>query len=193
MVDLDRLLIVLWIRKAEQIPYMCRTFLWRKWMRRLFSRQQNLQRSPLSRQTNFPQFFFLWYPQKKKRKWNFFSHHNHIDNSFSFAWIIVDGVWDDWGPWKDCDVTCGGGNQTRERTCTGPFYGGAPCNGSWNDTQECNTFPCPGKKESMSLTLSHLLLLSSSFHKISPRFVSGFLWHGWFWISDKSVSFVSVA
>ncbi|XP_034312530.2 SCO-spondin isoform X1 [Magallana gigas] len=55
----------------------------------------------------------------------------------------VDGVWDDWGPWKDCDVTCGGGNQTRERTCTGPFYGGAPCNGSWNDTQECNTFPCP--------------------------------------------------
>lgn len=58
--------------------------------------------------------------------------------------ITVDGVWKPWGSWQECDVSCGGGNQSRVRTCLGPFHGGAPCNASGSDTQECNTFPCPG-------------------------------------------------
>lgn len=105
MVDLDRLLIVLWIRKAEQIPYMCRTFLWRKWMRRLFSRQQNLQRSPLSRQT----IFLSLISTKNTEKWNNFYHHNHIDNFlvrlnyswWGLGWLgPLEGLWCHMRWWK---------------------------------------------------------------------------------------------
>ncbi|XP_060586807.1 SCO-spondin-like isoform X3 [Ruditapes philippinarum] len=55
----------------------------------------------------------------------------------------IDGVWTDWTGWEICPVTCGGGNQSRFRNCTGPFYGGANCTGVYDETRECNTFECP--------------------------------------------------
>ncbi|XP_053393892.1 SCO-spondin-like isoform X2 [Mercenaria mercenaria] len=55
----------------------------------------------------------------------------------------VDGVWTDWTGWEECSVTCGGGNQSRFRNCTGPFYGGANCTGAFDETRDCNTFECP--------------------------------------------------
>uniref|UniRef100_A0A8W8KZK8 SUEL-type lectin domain-containing protein n=1 Tax=Magallana gigas TaxID=29159 RepID=A0A8W8KZK8_MAGGI len=57
----------------------------------------------------------------------------------------IDGNWASWGNWVTCTVTCGGGSQTRSRTCTNPApqYGGAACPGSSGSSQACNTHHCP--------------------------------------------------
>ena len=59
--------------------------------------------------------------------------------------FAVDGVWAAWGSWGTCTVTCGGGTQTRSRTCTNPApqYNGADCPGSDGSSQDCNTHHCP--------------------------------------------------
>lgn len=60
----------------------------------------------------------------------------------------VDGGYSEWGDWDDCTVTCGGGVQYRQRSCTNP-----PPSGGGNDcltlglpieSQPCNVNPCPG-------------------------------------------------
>ena len=44
-------------------------------------------------------------------------------------------------------MTCGGGWQARNRTCTNPApqYGGAVCVGDYLSEQDCNTHECPSK------------------------------------------------
>ena len=44
-------------------------------------------------------------------------------------------------------MTCGGGSQTRMRTCTNPLSanGGADCQGSSSEAQPCNSNECPGE------------------------------------------------
>lgn len=56
----------------------------------------------------------------------------------------MDGVWKEWSVWDECNVTCGGGRQSRYRTCIQPQFGGLPCNGSDIETIDCNTQFCPG-------------------------------------------------
>ncbi|XP_035657355.1 netrin receptor UNC5A-like [Branchiostoma floridae] len=59
----------------------------------------------------------------------------------------VDGGWSDWSPWSACSVTCGVGEQTRDRSCTNPApaHGGAECDGLDQETQACDTtVSCPG-------------------------------------------------
>ncbi|XP_078578186.1 mucin-like protein [Branchiostoma floridae x Branchiostoma japonicum] len=58
---------------------------------------------------------------------------------------IVDGGWSDWSPWSACNVTCGAGTQTRDRTCTNPAPAnfGADCVGLGEETQPCDAGPCP--------------------------------------------------
>ncbi|XP_056005434.1 SCO-spondin-like isoform X2 [Ostrea edulis] len=57
----------------------------------------------------------------------------------------VDGNWASWGTWSKCPVTCGGGIEQRERTCTNPppKHGGSNCVGDASETRPCNTQPCP--------------------------------------------------
>ncbi|XP_052679401.1 coadhesin-like isoform X1 [Crassostrea angulata] len=57
----------------------------------------------------------------------------------------IDGQWATWGSWTTCSVTCGGGSQSRTRTCTNPApqYNGSPCPNSASSTQACNTHHCP--------------------------------------------------
>ncbi|XP_078342697.1 uncharacterized protein LOC144628471 isoform X5 [Oculina patagonica] len=57
----------------------------------------------------------------------------------------VDGGWSSWGVWGSCSVTCGGGAQTRMRSCTNPppTNGGADCQGIGFQSQSCNTNGCP--------------------------------------------------
>ncbi|XP_060579783.1 SCO-spondin-like, partial [Ruditapes philippinarum] len=57
----------------------------------------------------------------------------------------VHGGWALWSTWGYCSVTCGGGTQTRSRTCTNPApqNGGAQCSGSGSGIQQCNTQNCP--------------------------------------------------
>ena len=59
----------------------------------------------------------------------------------------VDGGWSDYGNWSECSADCGGGKQTRTRTCTNPApaYGGTDCVGEATETQNCNPQPCPGE------------------------------------------------
>ena len=58
----------------------------------------------------------------------------------------MSGGWSDNGPWSDCTADCGGGTQTRTRTCTNPApaHGGAECVGEATETQDCNQHHCPG-------------------------------------------------
>ena len=55
--------------------------------------------------------------------------------------ILVDGGWNDWSVWDTCSVTCGGGSQGRNRSCSNPSpqYGGNDCVGDVFDSQDCNT------------------------------------------------------
>lgn len=46
-----------------------------------------------------------------------------------------------WGPWSGCSEKCGGGVQTRTRTCISP-YGCFP--GMTMEERRCNTQPCQG-------------------------------------------------
>ncbi|XP_031566332.1 uncharacterized protein LOC116301420 [Actinia tenebrosa] len=59
----------------------------------------------------------------------------------------IDGGWSDWTSWSSCPVTCGGGSQSRTRTCTNPppANGGADCQGNSRQTRYCATNTCqPG-------------------------------------------------
>ena len=59
----------------------------------------------------------------------------------------VDGDWSEFGYWSECSAVCGGGINTRSRTCTSPAPGGggAECEGNSTETRECNTKECPVK------------------------------------------------
>uniref|UniRef100_T1HAS7 Peptidase M12B domain-containing protein n=1 Tax=Rhodnius prolixus TaxID=13249 RepID=T1HAS7_RHOPR len=57
----------------------------------------------------------------------------------------VNGGWGDWGPWKDCSRTCGGGVKMRERQCDHPQpqHNGKYCVGLRKEVDICSTEPCP--------------------------------------------------
>ena len=72
--------------------------------------------------------------------------------------FTVNGGYSAWGPYGDCSKSCGGGEETRHRTCTNP-----PPSGRGNDcsqlgpssfTRECNTQSCPGTLPHLFTTLS---------------------------------------
>ncbi|XP_020625289.1 coadhesin-like [Orbicella faveolata] len=79
----------------------------------------------------------------------------HIQNTaerIATSWerltrLTTDGNYTEWTTWSDCDVTCGGGVQSRSRKCTNPApqHGGKSCEdlGPANQTLKCNTSPCP--------------------------------------------------
>ena len=54
----------------------------------------------------------------------------------------IDGVWNEWQPWGDCLVTCGGGDQYRFRTCILPTFGGRDCMGENRETRRCGLAAC---------------------------------------------------
>ncbi|XP_052105775.1 SCO-spondin-like [Mytilus californianus] len=57
----------------------------------------------------------------------------------------IDGQWSNWSDFTSCSETCGGGDHSRNRSCTAPApkYGGQHCPGEENQTKNCNTHPCP--------------------------------------------------
>lgn len=62
-------------------------------------------------------------------------------NLFSLCTIaLVDSVpWFDWSAWSVCTVSCGGGSQSRSRSCRTP-----PCSGMRRQSKTCNTQVCLG-------------------------------------------------
>merc|ERR1711881_517301 len=63
--------------------------------------------------------------------------------------IPVNGGYSTWSDWSECDTDCGGGSQSRSRTCTNPepANGGADCAGigDASEQQACNEQACPAK------------------------------------------------
>ncbi|XP_016091061.1 LOW QUALITY PROTEIN: SCO-spondin [Sinocyclocheilus grahami] len=49
----------------------------------------------------------------------------------------VDGSWGQWAPWLECSARCGGGSQSRSRSCRTP-----PCSGMRRQSKTCNTQVC---------------------------------------------------
>ena len=56
----------------------------------------------------------------------------------------VDGKWTAWSSWSPCSKTCGGGQESRTRTCSDPFpkFGGKVCPGAHLKTQSCGSENC---------------------------------------------------
>lgn len=56
----------------------------------------------------------------------------------------IDGGWTAFSAWSQCSAECGGGTQSRSRSCTNPrpSNGGAECSGDAEESQRCNTDPC---------------------------------------------------
>ena len=68
-----------------------------------------------------------------------------INTTILLLFSGVDGGFSRWSFWSECNLTCGGGNQRRTRTCTYPppqGYG-EDCNGALLETRTCNEAPCP--------------------------------------------------
>lgn len=57
----------------------------------------------------------------------------------------VNGKWSPWSTWFPCSKTCGGGLQTRKRSCINPApaNSGKPCQGVTKETKGCNVNKCP--------------------------------------------------
>lgn len=58
--------------------------------------------------------------------------------------VAVNGGWSAFSAWSTCSATCGGGTQTRTRTCTNPVpaNGGLVCAGNSSEAQTCSTQAC---------------------------------------------------
>nr|XP_045016023.1 SCO-spondin [Jaculus jaculus] len=61
----------------------------------------------------------------------------------------VAGAWAEWGTWGPCSVSCGGGHQSRQRSCVDPppKNGGAFCPGASQESAPCSLQPCPGETD----------------------------------------------
>ena len=83
----------------------------------------------------------------------------HIPSS-CILFISVDGGWSEFGEWGECSKPCGGGEQSRSRTCTNPppAPGGVECSGDDKETQACNDHPCPGKRTTFLGTMRSIYL-----------------------------------
>lgn len=55
----------------------------------------------------------------------------------------VNGKWTLWSSWDTCDASCGGGVQTRERTCKKSSHTDIDCVGDTTQEQSCNDWLCP--------------------------------------------------
>ena len=74
----------------------------------------------------------------------------------------VDGGYSDFGDWSECSEECGGGTQTRSRTCTNPApaNGGSNCVGASTETRPCNEQACDGPGMDQLVTTFNQLNLS---------------------------------
>ena len=61
-----------------------------------------------------------------------------IDPGTSVTPVPVDGEWQEWGQWSDCDPSCSCGKKIRARACTAPLFGGNDCIGDPTETAPCS-------------------------------------------------------
>ena len=62
--------------------------------------------------------------------------------------LPVNGGYSKWSEYGECSASCGGGSQSRSRSCDNPApaHGGKDCKdlGAATESRPCNTHPCPG-------------------------------------------------
>ncbi|XP_031724478.1 adhesion G protein-coupled receptor B1 isoform X6 [Anarrhichthys ocellatus] len=56
--------------------------------------------------------------------------------------VEINGGWSVWGQWAQCSSECGGGIQTRTRTCQSPPEESYLCEGVLEEGRPCNSQPC---------------------------------------------------
>ncbi|XP_058503166.1 adhesion G protein-coupled receptor B1 isoform X5 [Solea solea] len=66
----------------------------------------------------------------------------------------INGGWSVWGLWAQCSSDCGGGIQTRTRTCQSPPEESYLCEGVVEEGRPCNSQPCTGKGRHLSRSQS---------------------------------------
>ncbi|XP_056290433.1 adhesion G protein-coupled receptor B1 isoform X3 [Pseudoliparis swirei] len=59
----------------------------------------------------------------------------------------INGGWSGWGQWAQCSSECGGGIQTRTRTCRAPPEESDLCEGVLEEGRPCNSQPCSTGKD----------------------------------------------
>ena len=74
---------------------------------------------------------------------------------------FADGNWTRWSPWSQCSRRCGGGVQTRSRSCTNPqpAFGGSYCDGRSLEKRPCNSQECWGTHITVLPNLLMIMLL----------------------------------
>ncbi|WAR30605.1 HMCN1-like protein, partial [Mya arenaria] len=57
----------------------------------------------------------------------------------------IHGGWTEWSDYGECSASCGGGHRRRFRSCSSPppSTNGRLCSGAIDDSQTCNSQPCP--------------------------------------------------
>lgn len=58
---------------------------------------------------------------------------------------VCAGGWSVWAQWAQCSSECGGGIQTRTRTCQSPAEESYLCEGVLEEGRPCNSQPCTGE------------------------------------------------
>ncbi|XP_037640193.1 adhesion G protein-coupled receptor B1 isoform X5 [Sebastes umbrosus] len=66
----------------------------------------------------------------------------------------LNGGWSAWGQWAQCSSECGGGIQTRTRTCQSPPEDSYLCEGVVEEGRPCNSQTCTGKGRHLSRSQS---------------------------------------
>ena len=69
----------------------------------------------------------------------------------------MSGNWSLWSYWSYCTQPCGGGIQSRNRTCDNPppAFGGQFCPNDSDEEQDCNTNSCPEFFDGNLIALNH--------------------------------------
>lgn len=85
--------------------------------------------------------------------------------TLSLNLILVNGQWAEWSGYPACSAICGGGIQTRTRTCSNPAPAneGLDCPGMPTECRTCNTGICRRRYQrllSMAFEKTKLLLWS---------------------------------
>jgi len=88
--------------------------------------------------------------------------------------LTTNGGFSSWSSWGTCSASCGGGTQSRSRSCNNPSpaYGGVDCSGSTSESQSCNTQSCC-TAGSQTFTSSGTFTMPSGCGNVSVNLVAG--------------------